>query len=64
MKAFLVIAVLYTYMQGATPTNREASVAYFRKMAAVMQHPRCLNCHPKSDQPTQGMDMHTHLMNV
>jgi hypothetical protein len=64
VKAFLVIATLYTYIQGVTTTNREASIVYFRKMAAVMQHPRCLNCHPRSDHPTQGMDMHTHLMNV
>jgi len=33
-------------------------------MAAVMQHPRCLNCHPQGDQPTQGTDMHMHVMNV
>jgi len=64
VKAFLVIAVLYIYMQGATPSNRATSVAYFQKMAAVMEHPRCLNCHPRGDQPTQGMDKHTHLMNV
>jgi hypothetical protein len=40
------------------------SVAYFNKMAAVLQHPRCLNCHPRGDQPTQGSDMHVHIMNV
>jgi len=24
------------------------------------QHPRCVNCHPASDRPTQGDDMHPH----
>jgi hypothetical protein len=68
VKISLVIPVLYmlgvTYTQNVTRTNRDASVTYFLKMAAVMQHPRCINCHPRGDQPTQGMDMHTHLMNV
>ena len=68
MKTALVVPVLcmlgVTYTQNATRTNHDASVAYFMKMVAVIQHPRCLNCHPRGDQPTQGMDMHTHLMNV
>jgi hypothetical protein len=25
------------------------------------EHPRCLNCHPAGDRPTQGMDAHPHL---
>ncbi len=40
------------------------SVAYFDEMTKVLQHPRCLNCHPVGDRPTQGMDMHVHQMNV
>ncbi len=44
--------------------DHEKSVAYFQKMAAVLQHPRCLNCHPNADAPTQGPDMHLHIMNV
>src|SRR6267143_765464 len=68
MKVFLVVPVLYmlgvSYTQHVVRTDRDVSVDYFRKMAAVMQHPRCLNCHPRGDQPTQGTDMHTHVMNV
>ena len=46
-------------------TAREAeSLKLFDQAARVFQHPRCLNCHPGGDQPTQGMDMHVHAMNV
>jgi hypothetical protein len=48
----------------AVDPNREASVTYFRQMATVLQHPRCLNCHPQGDRPTQGLDLHLHIMNV
>ena len=36
------------------------AVAVFDEMAKVMLHPRCANCHPRSDIPTQGDDMHPH----
>jgi hypothetical protein len=26
----------------------------------VLQHPRCLNCHPAGDRPSQGEDQHPH----
>ncbi|WP_428310060.1 Isoquinoline 1-oxidoreductase subunit [Hydrocarboniphaga sp.] len=42
----------------ADPTAR--SQALFTEAGKVIQHPRCLNCHPKGDSPTQGMDMHPH----
>jgi len=66
---FTPVPAILGFLAAAGPissadTNSATSVAYFRKMAAVMQHPRCLNCHPSNDQPTQGMDMHTHRMNV
>jgi mono/diheme cytochrome c family protein len=37
----------------------EAESAY-----RVLMHPRCLNCHPKGDQPLQGDDSHIHFQNV
>lgn len=40
------------------------SLGYFEEMTKVIMHPRCLNCHPAGDRPTQGMDMHVHQMNV
>jgi hypothetical protein len=30
------------------------SVALFTEAGKVLQHPRCLNCHPDGDRPTQG----------
>jgi hypothetical protein len=39
----------------------ERSRALFQEAGKVIQHPRCLNCHPVGDRPTQGSDMHPHL---
>ena len=40
--------------------ERERSVAIFQETGKVLQHPRCLNCHPATDRPLQGMEMHPH----
>jgi hypothetical protein len=37
------------------------SRALFGEMAKVIMHPRCMNCHPAGDRPTQGNDMHPHM---
>lgn len=39
----------------------ERSAAYFAEAGRVLQHPRCLNCHPKERVPTQGENLHTHV---
>ena len=36
------------------------SVALFEEAGKVIQHPRCVNCHPTTDRPLQGMNMHLH----
>lgn len=36
------------------------SQALFEEMAKVIQHPRCLNCHPADNMPRQGMEMRIH----
>jgi hypothetical protein len=41
-----------------------AAIAAFGQIASVLQSPRCLNCHPRGNRPTQGEDRHVHLMNV
>ena len=41
--------------------QKERSLALFDEAAEVITHPRCLNCHPAGDRPTQGMDTHPHL---
>jgi hypothetical protein len=39
-------------------------VAAFATVRAVLQNPRCQNCHPAGDAPLQGDDSHVHAMNV
>ncbi len=36
----------------------------FAPIAAVLRHPRCMNCHPRDDRPRQGDDRHVHQMNI
>jgi hypothetical protein len=36
------------------------SRALFTEAAKVIMNPRCISCHPASDRPTQGNDMHPH----
>jgi len=38
----------------------ERSRALFVEAGKVIQSPRCLNCHPAGERPTQGNDMHPH----
>lgn len=38
----------------------ERSRALFIEAGKVIQSPRCLNCHPVGERPTQGDDMHPH----
>ena len=39
----------------------ERSRALFVEAGKVLQHPRCLNCHPVGERPSQGEDVHPHL---
>jgi len=34
--------------------------AMFSEIGKVLTHPRCINCHPAGDRPTQDNDMHPH----
>ena len=45
----------------AVGDERARSVALFSEAARVIQNPRCLNCHPRTRQPTQGDDLHAHI---
>jgi len=42
------------------PNQRERSVALFNEAAKVLQHPRCMNCHPATERPTQTDLMRPH----
>ena len=39
----------------------ERSRALFAEAGKVIDSPRCQNCHPAGQRPTQGDDMHAHL---
>ena len=41
-----------------------ATADLFAPVAAVLRHPRCMNCHPRDDRPRQGDDRHVHLQNI
>lgn len=43
----------------ADPQARSA--ALFREAGKVIQHPRCMNCHPRTDRPTQTAAMRPHM---
>jgi len=46
-------------------SNRsQRSAAYFVEAGRVLQHPRCLNCHPVERAPTQGDDLHAHVPHI
>ena len=40
--------------------ERERSIALFREAGKVIASPRCMNCHPASDRPTQTDRMRPH----
>jgi len=41
--------------------RRARSIALFGEVGKVLQHPRCLNCHPAKDRPTQTERMTPHM---
>lgn len=43
------------------PNRSARSAALFVEAGRVIQHPRCLNCHPANRVPTQGEDLHVHM---
>jgi hypothetical protein len=58
-----VVASLRPVASFTTIADPQArSVALFEEAGRVIQHPRCLNCHPRTDRPTQtdAMRPHTH----
>jgi len=40
--------------------SKERSLAVFAEAGKVIQHPRCLNCHPTGDRPLQGDSQRLH----
>ena len=70
----LAVAVVAAHSVRGAPSNALAapesfasiadegarSVAIFNELGKVLQSPRCLNCHPAGDRPSQGDTMRPH----
>jgi hypothetical protein len=44
----------------SVPDTQARSIALFEEAGKVLQHPRCVNCHPAGDRPLQGDAMRPH----
>ena len=58
MPGLLAALTSWFISQSAAQTGTPAQT--FQQIAAVLQHPRCLNCHPADDHPRQGEAMKMH----
>jgi hypothetical protein len=48
----------------AISDRAERSRAVFGELGRLIEHPRCMNCHPAGDHPLQGSDHHEHMPRV
>jgi hypothetical protein len=46
---------------GSIADQRARSIALFEEAGKVLQHPRCVNCHPATDRPRQTDSRRLHL---
>ena len=44
----------------AMADDKQRALALFTEAGKVIQHPRCVNCHPAGDRPMQGEDSRPH----
>lgn len=59
----LCVAIIALEFQAVAQSGGESN-EQFEKIAAVLTHPRCLNCHTTTGFPKQGNDRHRHGLNV
>ena len=62
-----VKSVFLLQLEGENPINSELmkkGVEAFDDVYKVLQHPRCLNCHPSGDAPLQSDESKPHAMNI
>lgn len=45
---------------GSPDSNAKESIAAFEEVGKVLTSPRCINCHPSGERPTQGDKMQPH----
>ncbi|HTE55659.1 MAG TPA: hypothetical protein VK698_32615 [Kofleriaceae bacterium] len=57
-------AALVALAAPGAPVNRSRGVAAFETVRAVLQHPRCQNCHIPGDAPLQFDDGRVHALGV
>lgn len=50
----LAVAACSGAQSSRSDGDRQRSVAAFERAAAVIEHPRCMNCHPRDDRPRWG----------
>lgn len=62
--AGFVISRHGTKLIAAAAIAAETDGGLFKPVAAVLRHPRCMNCHPRDDRPRQGEDRHPHQMTI
>ena len=64
----LVLAAGSAFSRAASPdaprVSQQEGLAAFETVRAVLQHPRCQNCHIPGDAPLQFDDGRVHAMNV
>src|SRR6266446_525138 len=58
------MAFLPVSSPGAAPVSKEEGLAAFETVRAVLQHPRCQNCHIPGEAPLQFDAGLPHTMNV
>ena len=68
MKALWLVVLAGCSLASAQPPEaadkKAAAIAGFRTLYSVLQHPRCMNCHPSGDAPLQYDDSRVHGMNI
>jgi hypothetical protein len=62
--AIAVVPLTSDHGKSESAGASQDGVAAFQRIASVLQSPRCLNCHPRGDRPTQGDAQRIHLTNV
>ncbi|MCC6540526.1 MAG: hypothetical protein IT162_23460 [Bryobacterales bacterium] len=60
--ALTVLLLAHTAAAGLQAGS--SSVRAFSHVYRVLQHPRCMNCHPAGNRPLQGNDSHPHRFGV
>ena len=58
-----VLTLLAIAATGAS-NDKSGSPHSFIRVYRVLQHPRCMNCHPAGDAPLHGDDSHPHSFQV